>query len=75
MASIYKVFESTGQENYDIKDIFNSKITLIENIILKPASTQPKNESDKFEWNFWNFKKIHILKNYIIILEQNLSVK
>ena len=32
LASIYKVFESKRDEKYDIKDIFNSKITLIENI-------------------------------------------
>src|SRR6056300_1153719 len=28
LASIYKVFESKKSENYDIKDVFNSKITL-----------------------------------------------
>ena len=38
LASIYKIFESKYQENYDIKDIFNSKITLIENITSKPAT-------------------------------------
>ena len=40
MASIYKVFEAKKSENYDIKDIFNSKITLVENIISKPAKRQ-----------------------------------
>ena len=38
LASIYKVFESKKSENYDIKDIFNSKVTLIENIISRPSS-------------------------------------
>src|SRR6056300_1144914 len=37
LASIYKVFESKKVEGYDIKDIFNSKITLIENITSKPV--------------------------------------
>lgn len=37
LASIYKIFEAKRSENYDIKDIFNSKITLIENIISKPV--------------------------------------
>ena len=40
LASIYKVFEAKKSENYDIKDIFNSKITLVENIISKPAKRQ-----------------------------------
>ena len=38
LASIYKIFESKYQEQYDIKDVFNSKITLIENITSKPAT-------------------------------------
>ena len=40
LASIYKVFEAKKTDSYDIKDIFNSKITLIENIISKPAKKQ-----------------------------------
>lgn len=45
-ASIYKLFESKVTDTYDIKDIFNSKITIVENIISKPVSTSsnPKNE-------------------------------
>jgi hypothetical protein len=38
LASIYKVFESKKTDGYDVKDTFNSKITLIENIISKPIS-------------------------------------
>ena len=38
LASIYKVFESKKYNDYDVKDVFNSKITLIENITSKPAS-------------------------------------
>ena len=48
LASIYKVFESKKSDNYDIKDVFNSKITLIENIISRPVVTNTKqSDSDK----------------------------
>lgn len=46
LASIYKVFESKKTENFDIKDVFNSKITLIENITSKPASKVIKEEDE-----------------------------
>jgi hypothetical protein len=46
LASIYKVFESKRGDGYDIKDIFNSKITLIENITSKPVH-QPVATDDK----------------------------
>jgi hypothetical protein len=46
LASIYKVLESKVSTTYDIKDVFNSKITIVENIISKPISntSNPKNE-------------------------------
>ena len=69
LASIYKVFESTGQENYDIKDIFNSKITLIENIILKPASKQVKNENDSLVESYKKQDKDIRLLTYKILVE------
>ena len=37
LASIYKIFEAKNMGDYDVKDIFNSKITLIENITSKPS--------------------------------------
>ena len=46
LASIYKVFESKKSENYDIKDVFNSKITLIENIISRPPLAKTNNSED-----------------------------
>ena len=47
LASIYKVFESKKSDNFDIKDAFNCKITLIENIISKPSKkVQPSNQED-----------------------------
>jgi hypothetical protein len=42
MASIYKIFESKKMDNYDIKDVFNSKITLIESITSKPSTLSSK---------------------------------
>jgi hypothetical protein len=46
LASIYKVFESQKTQNLDIKDIFNSKITLIENITSKPVSKIIKKDDE-----------------------------
>jgi hypothetical protein len=46
LASIYKVFESKKLQNYDVKDVFNSKISIIENITSKP-SMKKSNESDE----------------------------
>src|SRR6056300_660079 len=37
LASIYKIFEAKKMQDYDVKDVFNSKITLIENITSKPS--------------------------------------
>jgi hypothetical protein len=45
LASIYKVFEAKRVKNYDIKDIFNSKITLIENIISRPTKLVEEKKS------------------------------
>ena len=46
LASIYKVFEAKKSENYDIKDVFNSKITLIENITSKPTKQLTATSTD-----------------------------
>jgi hypothetical protein len=69
LASIYKVFESKKEENYDIKDVFNSKITLIENIISKPVSTQTKVESDKLVETYKKQDKDIRLLTYKILVE------
>lgn len=47
LASIYKVFESKYSDSYNIKDVFNSKITLIENIISKPVLNEEKSDGSK----------------------------
>ena len=45
LASIYKIFEAKKMEDYDVKDVFNSKITLIENITSKPSTLVEKKEN------------------------------
>ena len=48
LASIYKIFESKRYTDYDVKDVFNSKITLIENITSKPSTlVETKDSADK----------------------------
>lgn len=71
LASIYKVFESKKSENYDIKDIFNSKITLIENIIARPAKVEEvKNvESTKLMEAYSQQEKDLRLLTYKILVE------
>jgi hypothetical protein len=71
LASIYKVFESKKVEGYDIKDIFNSKITLIENITSKPVSNSKKVdlESQKLVESYKKQDKDIRLLTYKILVE------
>jgi hypothetical protein len=71
LASIYKVFESKKSENYDIKDIFNSKITLIENIILRPTTNkvEPTSDSTKLIETYKKQDKDLRLLTYKILVE------
>jgi hypothetical protein len=71
LASIYKVFESKKSENYDIKDIFNSKITLIENIISRPTSNkvEPVSDSTKLIETYKQQDKDLRLLTYKILVE------
>ena len=68
LASIYKVFESKKSENFDIKDVFNSKITLIENIISKPVNKQ-KEQVDKIVETYKKQDKDIRLLTYKILVE------
>ena len=68
LASIYKVFESKKSENYDIKDVFNSKITLIENIISKPVNAN-KQQVDKIVETYKKQDKDIRLLTYKILVE------
>jgi hypothetical protein len=83
LASIYKVFEARTVKNYDIKDIFNSKITLIENITSKPSvkkSTDVDGSTQLVEMYKKQDKDIRLL-TYKILVETfnkrytNLDVK
>ena len=68
LASIYKIFESKYQENYDIKDVFNSKITLIENITSKPA-TQKREEKKQIVEEYRKQDQDIRLLTYKILVE------
>ena len=70
LASIYKVFESKKVEGYDIKDVFNSKITLIENITSKPVSQSTKDtEAEKLVESYKKQDKDIRLLTYKILIE------
>jgi hypothetical protein len=47
LASIYKIFEAKNMGDYDVKDVFNSKITLIENITSKQSVIVEKTDDAK----------------------------
>ncbi len=68
LASIYKVFESKRAQGYDIKDIFNSKITLIENITSKPVQkTQPAEDKKLIETYKQQDKDLRLLTYKILV--------
>jgi hypothetical protein len=69
LASIYKVFESKRAEGYDIKDIFNSKITLIENITSKPTQLTNPTEDKKLIESYKQQDKDLRLLTYKILVE------
>lgn len=69
LASIYKVFESKKVEGYDIKDVFNSKITLIENITSKPSIQVKDFESEKLVEDYKKQDKDIRLLTYKILIE------
>jgi hypothetical protein len=69
LASIYKVFESKRDDNYDIKDIFNSKITLIENITSKPTQMVKPAEDKKLIETYKQQDKDLRLLTYKILVE------
>ena len=68
LASIYKVFEAKRYQNYDVKDVFNSKITLIENITSKP-STLVETKKDKLVETYKQQEKDLRLLTYKILVE------
>jgi len=68
LASIFKVFESKKYDSYDVKDVFNSKITLIENITSKPT-TLTETKKDKVVEDYKKQDKDLRLLTYKILVE------
>jgi hypothetical protein len=70
LASIYKIFESKKLTDYDVKDVFNSKITLIENITSKPTKlNESKFDADKIVETYKKQDKDLRLLTYKILVE------
>jgi len=70
LASIYKVFEAKKMEDYDVKDVFNSKITLIENITSKPSTlVEKKQDSNQIVETYKKQDKDLRLLTYKILVE------
>jgi hypothetical protein len=67
LASIYKIFESKRYDNYDVKDIFNSKITLIENITSKPSSKIVSQKDELLETYKKQDKDLRLLTYKVLI--------
>lgn len=68
LASIYKIFEAKQMDSYDVKDVFNSKITLIENITSKPA-TLTEAKKDKVVEDYKKQDKDLRLLTYKVLVE------
>jgi hypothetical protein len=68
LASIYKVFESKVNTNYDVKDIFNSKVTLVENITSTAVSPNT-NEVNQLIESYKKQEKDLRLLTYKILVE------
>ena len=70
LASIYKIFEAKKMEDYDVKDVFNSKITLIENITSKPSTlVEKKDNANQIVENYKKQDKDLRLLTYKILVE------
>ena len=70
LASIYKIFESKKLEDYDVKDVFNSKITLIENITSKPSNlVEKKKDTNQIVETYKKQDKDLRLLTYKILVE------
>ena len=70
-ASVYKVFESIRMDSYDIKDVFNAKVTLIENITAPPHSSTATSDTKNNQLleNYKKQEKDLRLLTYKILIE------
>jgi len=66
-ASIYKIFESKNQKKYDIKDVFDAKITIIENITSKRIKNKEIKEDKFLEFYKKQEKDVRLLSYKILI--------
>ena len=69
MASIYKIFESQSKENYDVKDIFNSKYTIVEGLIGGEIENKAQLIEDKTISEFKTQNKEERFLTYKVLLE------
>jgi len=69
MASIYKIFESQNEENYDIKEVFNCKYTIVENLIGKDVKNKEKIVEAKALAEFKKQSKEDRFLTYGVLLE------
>lgn len=69
LASIYKIFESKRMNDYDVKDVFNSKITLIETITSKPSTLSSKKVTTQIVESYKKQDKDLRLLTYKILVE------
>ena len=69
MASIYKIFESQSANDYDIKDVFNSKYTIVESLIGTEVKNKHKIIEQKAIQQFKQQSKEERFLTYKVLLE------
>ena len=69
-ASIYKVFESKSIENADVRDVLNSRFTLIEHIISTSVKNKERIIEDRALQSYKKQEKDVRLLTYKILVEQ-----
>lgn len=69
-ASIYKVFESKSVENADVRDVLNSRFTLIEHIINTSVKNKERIIEDRALQSYKKQEKDVRLLTYKILVEQ-----
>jgi len=68
-ASVYKLFESKREKNFDIKDIFNSKYTLVEHVMNDSVKHKEKKIENKVIKEYKSQQKDLRLLAYKILVE------
>lgn len=69
LASVYKLFEAKHESGYDIKDIFNSKYTIVEHVMSSAIQNKGEKLNDKMISEFKNQEKDLRLLTYKILVE------